>query len=390
MTAVEKLHRQLGHPGRDRLIAAIRQAGWEEEFVVAAREHQCSTCQNVQSKKLTHPSALPGSSSFNDVLKMDTFHIKWDDKKCRVLALIETVSRRYEMNQMIEAETEKEELQLVDAWVEAFGISARIRTDASGAHMSEQFLSYMDDKNIKLLLVPKEAHHRIGLVERLHAVRRLQLLKMKHENPKLSLSAAVPLACAARSQIRSIHGSSPSQIVFGRNPRQNGLMDEPLTNVSAGSTQHQELQLKLSAVMSFYVANQNQTLRKALLSKSRKDDPEFFPGDWVYYWRQGDGKLEISRWRGPALVCSMTPRDAPNEAPLPSTYWLAHGSALVQVAREHLRAEAPRERQARLEHMPQTAHVADIQSAVRRALQPVRGPVRFLDLSGTPPIGNGV
>ena len=53
----------------------------------------------------------------------------------------------------------------------------------------------------------------------------------------------------------------------------------------------------------------------------------------------------MSRWRGPALVCSMTPRDCPDAGHIPSVYWLAHGSALVRVAPEQIRAEAPREHQ---------------------------------------------
>ena len=80
----------------------------------------------------------------------------------------------------------------------------------------------------------------------------------------------------------------------------------------------------------------------------------------------------------------MTPRDGTDSLPVPSVYWLAHGSALVRVSPERLRHEAPRERQSRLEQFPQT----DVQATVRRALQPVRGPVRFLDLLGDPPFAD--
>ena len=236
-------------------------------------------------------------------------------------------------------------------------------------------------RNIKLTLVPKEAHHRMGTVERLHAVRRLQLLKMKQENPKLKLETAVPIACSLRNQLRSTHGSSPFQIVFGRNPRDPGLADEPLTNRADGTSDHQQLQkIRLSAATSFYEANHSQTLRKALLSKSRGEDQIFYPGDWVD-WRSGDGKLEPSRWRGPALICSMTPRDGSGDAPLPSVYWIAHGSALLRVAPEHLRA--PREKQAWLQHLPATARVAGAFSPLFAVFSsPCRAPSVFLTSLG--------
>ena len=187
--------------------------------------------------------------------------------------------------------------------------------------MSEAFLSYMDDRNIKLILVPKDAHYKMGIVERLHAVRRMQLLKMKMEKPTLSLDVAAPIACSMRNQLRSIHGSSPSQVVFGTNAQEAGLMDEPVINAADPSKRHQEIrELRVAAAKSFYEANYSHTLRKALLSQSRAVVPQYFPGEWVYYWREGDSKLEVSRWRGPALVCSSQPRDADEAGPRPDVY----------------------------------------------------------------------
>ena len=86
----------------------------------------------------------------------------------------------------------------------------------------------MDYYKIKLILIPKEAHFKMGTVERLHAVRRLQLLKMKKEMPNIDLQQAIPVACAQRNRLRNIHGSSPAELVFGKAPNAlSGLLDEP-------------------------------------------------------------------------------------------------------------------------------------------------------------------
>ena len=390
VSIVAKLHRQLGHPGRDRLITALREAGMHDDLIEVAKSYKCDTCQNFVNKKPAKASALPQAQKFNEILEMDIFHIRWDDKKLRVLAIIDLFSR-YEMNVEVIAETEKEELKILSDWINVFGCPQKIRTDASGAHMSEAFLNYMDDRNIKLDLIPKDAHHKMGTVERLHAVRRLQLLKMKQENPGLTLADAAPIACSLRNRLRSVHGSSPSQIVFGTNAGDLGLMDEPMTNSAEPTKQYQQLQqLRLQAAKAFYDANYNNTLRKALLSKSRSEPMQFFVGDWVYYWREGDSKLEINRWRGPALICSMQPRGITetDAGPRPDIYWLAHGSALVRVSHTSLRPETPPERQARLLHLLATARSQDVQTTVRGALHPVRGPVRFLDLLGDPPFAD--
>ena len=108
----------------------------------------------------------------------------------------------------------------------------------------------------KVEIIPREAHYRMGTVERLHAVRRTQLLKMKQEKPEAKLEDIVPIACALRNRLRSVHGSSPAQIVFGRQVDDAGLMDEPMSNSAEPSKEHQALQqLRLSAAKAFYEAN---------------------------------------------------------------------------------------------------------------------------------------
>lgn len=84
--------------------------------------------------------------------------------------------------------------------------------------MSQNFIDAMDGYKIKLILIPKEAYYRLGTIERLHAVRRLQLLKMKKELPEIKLESAIRVACDQRNRLRSVHGSSPAEMVFGRTP----------------------------------------------------------------------------------------------------------------------------------------------------------------------------
>ena len=195
---VEKTHRQLGHPGRDKLVLALRKGGFEENVIQAAKEHNCDICQRFKQQRPAKPSALIQAKHFNEVLEKDVFHIKWNDEKKKVVALIDIFSK-YQMNSVIQSEAEKEELRVLDAWIDAFDIPIRLRVDAAGSHMSEVYLKYMDDRNIKLELIPREAHYRLGTVERLHAVRRMQLLKMKQDKPEASLKQLVPIACSLRN-----------------------------------------------------------------------------------------------------------------------------------------------------------------------------------------------
>lgn len=171
---------------------------------------------------------LPRASFFNDVIEMDTFHLKWDDVKCKILAIIDVYSR-FETNAIIQSETIEEELDIMQKqWISWAGFPKVIKTDSSEAHMSEYLQAWCDDKGIKLLLVPKETHHQLGLVERLHAVRRQQLYKMKTEKFDLKLETAGLHACDQRNGLRSVHRVSAVSIVFGYTPAQARISDEPM------------------------------------------------------------------------------------------------------------------------------------------------------------------
>lgn len=377
---VAKLHRQLGHPSNDKLVRALRDAKVDEAIIREGNNYKCETCESHKMKSLEKPSSLPRSSFFNDMIEMDTFHLKWDDQKCKVLAIIDTYSR-FETNAVIQSETMEEELEaLQKQWISWAGFPKTIKTDSSGAHMSEFFQAWCDDKGIKLILVPKEAHHQLGLVERLHAVRRQQLYKMKKEKMDLKLDLAVLHACDQRNRLRSVHGSSPAAIVFGYTPAQAGISDEPHgVRPDGHPRQLEDTEMRILAAKTFYAANHSNTIRRALLARSRKEHEPLQVGDHAYYWRTSNDKLEPSRWRGPALVCAIETRTTDAGVLRPTVYWLAHGCSLVRSAPEHVRLEVNSERAARLEQLPQTAARAALRDQLVDALRPVRGPIRFLD-----------
>ena len=346
---VNKLHRQLGHPGREKLIHALKGAKFPEEVIQCARKFTCEICQSEAPKKLAHPASLDEASYFNEVIEMDTFHLKWGDEKVKILAIIDLFTK-YEVNAVLPRETEAAELKIIeDLWFHPFGFPIKLKTDASGAHMSQNFIDAMDGYKIKLVLIPKEAHYRLGTIERLYAVRRLQLLKMRKEMPDIKLDTAIRVACDQRNRLRTVHGSSPAEMVFGRAPNAvSGLLDEPQDlrpELPVAVQEH--VTLRVAAAKAFHSANHDALLRRSLLARPRAEHEPLSLGSWVFYWRQGDQKLEPSRWRGPAILCMIEPRVTDSGACRSSVYWVAHGSSLVRVAPEHVRPELPRERLAR-------------------------------------------
>lgn len=386
LNVVSKLHRQLGHPGNDRLVRALKDAKMNENIVECGRNYRCDVCEAHVHRRLDKPSALPQSNHFNDILEMDVFHLKWHGEKHPVLAILDVYSK-YETNAVLKREAIKEEIEVLERqWLSWAGVPLRLRTDSSGAHMGEELQAWCDDYGIQLILVPKDAHHRMGSVERLHAVRRQQLMKMMKEDPTMTLEMAVRVACSQRNRLRSIHGVSPAAMVLGYTPEDDGLCDEPSRIRPNGRARHLEDQsARALAAKAFYEANHDATLRRALLSNTRTDPNPLEVGDYGYYWRISFDKLEPSRWRGPALVCAVESRTTDNGVLRPDVYWMAHGASLVRVAHHFARREVPTERLERLNQFPNTAAREPTFQQVRRALHPVRGPIRLLDLTGEVP-----
>ena len=305
------------------------------------------------------------------------------------MAMMDAFSRYEQMAILADNHPETEIKILEDRWLRWAGPPGSIKTDASGSHMSEKFISWTDAKGIKLIVIPKEAHYRLGVMERAHAVRRSQLMKMKAEEKQLDLDQAVTIAAEQRNRLRTIHGTSPAAIVFGAVPSQQGLSDEPWCIAAGDEVDQQEVvRLRVLAATAFH--RPTMTGRCAPLSWQRGEPTSRTTPSArtsTYFRSQTpDGTASkytpAGRWRGPALVCAI--EEPHGSGPGSSMLWLSHGTSLVRCAPEQVRAEFPVEQAQRQLHSPETESTDERMLRVRRALRPARGPVRFLDFTARP------
>lgn len=66
-----KMHKNLGHPGGERLGTILVQQGYRPEITRAAREYVCSVRQQDRGPKQARPSALRDDLDFNDRMAID-------------------------------------------------------------------------------------------------------------------------------------------------------------------------------------------------------------------------------------------------------------------------------------------------------------------------------
>jgi len=181
-----------------------------------------------------------------------------------------------------------------EEWETLFGCPEVIHHDPEGAMVSSDLLQSMTEKGIRLSATAGEAHWQLGLVERTIQTIFQTAEKVKSEL-KCSVERAVTLAVAAHNTTERVHGFTPSQWAFGRNPTwSETLHDEPVSLINISRDGSDAFQEKLTQMATARKVFEEEVLRRkiqlAQRAKHRKDTV-FVPGDLVFIWRLGVGKL---------------------------------------------------------------------------------------------------
>ena len=327
LRSVAMLHKQLGHPSGARLVAAILERELPESYVKVARKYQCPTCLAKQQPKAVRVATLQKVPHFNHTLSIDTFYIQWGDKKLAVFTMMDEFSR-YEIDVEITEETAEMEIALMEStWMRCFGFPMRLRMDASGPHQGQVFADWCSAHGMLMELIPRGAHHRLGILERSHAVRRKMLEVFRMEMPECSLEKALLATCHQRNRLSSVKGSSPATLAFAYVPSEGGNMDEPGPEHFGDEADLAKVtRVKEAAAIAFHKANQDLAVRAAALHRSRVESEELQVGDYVFYWKPQTNKLDPFRWRGPSLVVSVEAHPGPVKQDLLDCAWFIFGS----------------------------------------------------------------
>ena len=188
---VTLLYRQLGHPNGAKLVLAAKTRHMSNEYVQVTRRYRCPQCIAKAQPKAVRVATLYKAPHFNHTVAIDTFYAEWDKEKKVVFTILDEFSR-YEVDCEIKDETAEMEIALLDStWAKSFGYPKIIRMDASGPHQGEFFAEWASNHGIKVNLIPRGAHHRLGILERNHAVRRKMLETFKAEVPTCSFEQAL-------------------------------------------------------------------------------------------------------------------------------------------------------------------------------------------------------
>ena len=224
---------------------------------------------------------------------------------------------------------------LCQVWFKPFGHPLVIEAD-DDRNFEGEFKERIEGFGTHLLIVPAEAHWRIGSIERKNAILRSTMEKMIDEygvtHPEMLDDIALAATQAINSSVTS-KGRTPYQAVFGRLPRFPGdiLGDERALLANYDAVYAEEM--RSHALRIIAETRASHAVRRALLRKtapSREEAQAILPGSMAAYWRWQ--KKSKGRKRGGYVLARLMSHDPDNKSA-----WLHNGNSVVQATYEQIR-----------------------------------------------------
>lgn len=334
-----KVHRNLGHPGAQKLATFCKQLGCPNEMVQAIGDLRCSTCLENGRPTISRPSAIHENCDFGDVVSMDG--VVWTNRSGTQFYIYHFIDQSTSYHTAVVATSHSAE-QAIQAfargWVQWAGPPNLLCMDAGSELNAEEFLSFLQKHGIKHRTIATDAHWQNSRIERHGAILQDILSKMDTEEAitdHASLEMAVSMATHTKNQWSRHRGYPPEVLVFGKSTKISGSVssdESSASHLTAESLQpdgirfRSELAMRERARKAFAETDNSQVIRRALLQRSRPFRGQYMQGDHVMMWRKrGEAN---GNWIGPLRVIIQEGANI---------VWVTMGQKLFRVAPEHLR-----------------------------------------------------
>ena len=298
--AICKLHKQFGHPTKDKLKHLMKDAKiWNDdmETVLSNIIEQCQICKLYKKTPDRPVVAYPMGNFFNDALCVD---LKSLSREGWILHMID-MHTRYTRSILVDRKFSSGIIdKIMKDWVGIFGVPRKLMSDNGGEFTSDEMKEVSSYLNVIKYTTAAEAPWQNGLCERVHQVTDMILLKLRATYPKVDLDVLLAWANMARNSLQMYNGFSSHQLVFGVNPNlPNILTDElpAMTETTGSEVFAKHLNLLHSSRDAFIKADASERVKRALRHKLRCAQQVYHRDQRVYYKRDNS-----ERWLGPAKV----------------------------------------------------------------------------------------
>lgn len=322
--SLEKLHRQFGHASAEKLKLLLKSAGSDVVEVAKILEKIVANCEICRKYRKPAPRPVVGFSLANDYNHTVAMDLHQLEPNLWYLHIIDEFSRFSAGCITNTKQSSKIVKKFIQCWISIHGAPKRMFSDLGGEFDNAEMKDMAENFNIDISTTAAYSPWSNGLLERHNQILTEILLKLRSDYT-LDWETALNWAIMAKNSLQNVHGYSPYQIVFGRNPNiPTILIDKPpaLEGTTTSEVVKNNINGLHAARQAFIKAESSEKIRRALRKQTRPTPDLCSPEDKVYYKRPDN-----QEWKGPGVVIG---QDGP-------VVFVRHGGMLVRVHKCRLR-----------------------------------------------------
>ena len=294
-----KLHKRFAHADYKRIMDLVRKAGSSDpvlEKELEKLQNSCEFCLKHQRASPRPKVCLPLAGEFNELVSMDLKKIngEW------ILHCIDYLTRFSAAHTVKNHDPDEIIEKFFTIWISLFGPPQKILSDNGGEFRGSKWEPVCEAFNINQKSTAAEAPFSNGICER-HNLLIGEMTQKIIEDVGCSLQTALMWAVHAKNSLINIHGFSPYQLVFGKNPNMPGNSNNKLPALSSETSSEiiaTHLNGLRAARHAYIKAESSDRIARALRGRVFEGTyKKFSVGDTVYYKR-----LNKNIWQGPGKV----------------------------------------------------------------------------------------
>ena len=329
---IHRVHVNTGHPPRDRFLRALRAAGALPHVLDYVKtQYTCDDCQVKHRPDVHRKVQLPKTYSFNKILCLDHFFLKWQDQNIAVLNMVDLgtgyqIAVRSPIAEGTHGGAPSSQTtwrQLITTWFRYFGTPQLIVCDA-GNEFKGHFERSLENYGIFQHVIHPESPSENGRAQR-HGGWLKERLDRELQSGRGVIQTLEDLdellsgLTTAKNSWLNRGGYTPSQLVFGQLPRvpnelladdelaQHGIEDafsDPM-QVDEAAGEFRKRHLIRERARKLALADDCKHAIHGAAKAAPHQDRQWTPGQWVYVYRRAKATQELhlrDRWVGPGVV----------------------------------------------------------------------------------------
>ena len=232
--SLTKLHSNLGHPPNQQLVRVLKHGGANEAAIQMARAFSCEQCASQVVPRAALPAQTHRTTEFNALVGIDVKYLTgWKaNQRVPALNIVDYASSLQIMVPLFQKENSTLIREaFMERWVSWAGMPAEVVCDPAKPNVTDALTKPLEERGAAFKMTAADAHWQLGKTE-VHGGWFDKILSkvITEQTPKDQTEwIACVHAAHCKNQLIQVYGMTPSQFVFGRNPRiPENLLDEPL------------------------------------------------------------------------------------------------------------------------------------------------------------------